>query len=220
MVQVPSGFCIDSTEVTNAQYAQFLTAMGTTTSGQSAQCSGWNTSFTPTMGWPATGARSEYPVNYVDWCDAERYCGWAGKRLCGRIGGGGIPNDITRDDFDVNEWIYACSAAGTKTYPYGSAHIVGRCNMNDYGAGGIIAVKQANQCVGGYAGIHDMIGNVYEWVNGCDTSNTGAAAATDACHIVGSAYYRDIANSYCANMGYLGSRGTGRDDVGIRCCAL
>jgi formylglycine-generating enzyme required for sulfatase activity len=79
---------------------------------------------------------------------------------------------------------------------------------------------EATRCVGGYAGIYDMIGNVYEWVNGCEATDTGAAAADDACHIVGSAYYRDVANSYCSNMGYLDSRRATRDDVGFRCCAL
>jgi formylglycine-generating enzyme required for sulfatase activity len=219
MVETPTGFCVDTTEVTNAQYNEFLVAMGSSTSGQSAQCSGWNTSFTPSSGWPAPAAKASHPVNYVDWCDAERYCSWAGKRLCGKVGGGMVPNDVSRKLPSVNEWINACTANGANVYPFGSAYVAGACNNADYGAGQPIAVTTANQCVGGYPGVYDMVGNVYEWVNACEASSTGALAADNACYIMGAAYYRNEANSRCDNTGYLSSRDDQRDDVGFRCCA-
>jgi hypothetical protein len=46
------GFCIDSTEVTNAHYAQFLAAKGSDTSGQNAVCS-LNQTYEPSAYWPA-----------------------------------------------------------------------------------------------------------------------------------------------------------------------
>ena len=46
MVRVPAGFCVDSTEVTSAQYDAFLTARGSDVSGQPASCTA-NTTFAP-----------------------------------------------------------------------------------------------------------------------------------------------------------------------------
>ncbi len=45
MVRLPEGYCIDSTEVTRAQYQAWLSSAPSTT-GQVSHC-GWNTSFTP-----------------------------------------------------------------------------------------------------------------------------------------------------------------------------
>lgn len=80
-MKVPVGsagaYCMDATEVTNADYAAFLAA-NPPTSGQVAWCA-WNTSYLPPFGWPATG-KENHPVVRVDWCDARAYCKWAGKR--------------------------------------------------------------------------------------------------------------------------------------------
>lgn len=70
--------CIDSTEVTNAQYAAFLAAVGNTPA-QSAPCTG-NTSFVPAAGWPAASGTAS--VVEIDWCDAFAFCAWAQKKLC------------------------------------------------------------------------------------------------------------------------------------------
>src|SRR5436190_190151 len=66
-------FCIDSTEVTNAQYQEFLAAPPPT---PVPRC-GWNTSLQPaTTGGAGCGAldpvgHASLPVTCVDWCDAE-----------------------------------------------------------------------------------------------------------------------------------------------------
>jgi len=81
-------FCIDATEVTQAQYQAFLASKNGDTTGQPAAC-GWNTSFQPFASCnfaPAT--RASQPVSGVDWCDAYAFCAWTGKQMCGRIGGG------------------------------------------------------------------------------------------------------------------------------------
>src|SRR5262245_12465852 len=110
------GFCIDSTEVTNAQYERFYDAVENgTTPDQPAPCS-WNDSFAPN----ATGVNEtgDHPVRGVDWCDAYAFCAWAGKRLCGSPAGGAATYDSPANE-DESEWFAACSENGMKAFPYG-----------------------------------------------------------------------------------------------------
>jgi len=60
-----SAFWIDSTEVTNAQFAKFIQATG----------------YRPTGGWKAEAGREQLPAVNVSWNDAAAYAKWAGKRL-------------------------------------------------------------------------------------------------------------------------------------------
>jgi hypothetical protein len=115
--------CIDSTEVTNDQYAQFLTA-GVSLAGQPAVCS-WNTTYVQSVS-PAANT-GDFPVAYVDWCDAYAFCKWAGKRLCGRIGGGSVTPGAGQSNAGVDQWYYACSQAGARVYPYSNNFVQGAC---------------------------------------------------------------------------------------------
>jgi hypothetical protein len=83
-------YCIDETEVTNGQYQIFINA-GVDTNTQNAECS-WNTNFKPNCGGANTTGPNQ-PVTCIDWCDAYAFCKWAGKRLCGKIGGHGANVD-------------------------------------------------------------------------------------------------------------------------------
>lgn len=215
-----AGFCIDSTEVTNSQYALFLVAKGADVSGQPPACA-WNSSYVPAGAWPATG-QPNHPVAFVDWCDAVAYCSWAGKRLCGKIGGGtNAFSDLA--DATKSQWYSACSAGGSKMYPYGAVYDPKACNGTEYGASAALEVKQAAGCIGGHVGIHDMSGNVWEWEDSCE-ADTGA---TDVCRARGgsfayvgqlvAAYLRCNVNS--KSIGVCTHRDCVSAVVGFRCCS-
>lgn len=210
MVEVPApaggqSYCIDSTEVTNAEYQKFLAAKPAM-SIQPTYCS-FNTTFTPEGGWPATG-KDDYPVVYVNWCDAYAFCAWAGKRLCGRIGGGAVAY-ADYNDASKSQWFNACSAGGTKLYPYGNAFIQGACNGNAV----VSSVGQWSACVGGYAGIHDMSGNVWEWEDNCQSGVTGFCRDRG-----GSAANPASANLRCDTGVAAVDRNSSSPFIGFRCC--
>ena len=72
-------------------------------------------------------AKDTFPVISVNWCDAYAYCKWAGKALCGKIGGGpNLPADANYAPADA--WYNACSEGGTRAYPYGATYDAAACN--------------------------------------------------------------------------------------------
>jgi sulfatase modifying factor 1 len=220
-VTCPSGmadlstYCIDTHEVTNAEYQAFLDD-APSTSDQPPECVG-NASFTPSAGWPA--ASPTLPVTNVDWCDAKVYCLSVGKRLCGRVGGGSIPTM----EFDVvgqSQWFDACSQGGVSEYAYGDAYVGATCVGNGYdGVDGYNVATDVAQPVGSAADCHgasapydevyDLNGNVAEWVDSCSANK---------CSTAGGSFDGGVAQHRCRattdeffDLGY--------PHVGIRCCA-
>ncbi|MDA0336517.1 MAG: SUMF1/EgtB/PvdO family nonheme iron enzyme [bacterium] len=143
------GYFIDKYEVTNAQYVAFVTAGGGEASHY-ADDSNYNA--------------PQYPVVGVSWFDAEKYCDWAGLRL---------PTEA--------EWEKAARGTDGRTYPWGSGTNFMRANFR---AGHLsrfpeLGLSQSLEFhppraeiapVGSHPsgvspyGVHDMAGNVYEWV--------------------------------------------------------
>jgi hypothetical protein len=214
-VPIPGGgsYCIDAVEVTYTQYQAFYTA-NPPTSTQSSFCS-WNTNYTPTMNWPAPQASAAAPVSYVNWCQAEDYCQWAGKRLCGTIGGGSaqIANAAVATS---DQWYNACSAGGTNLYPYGATYSAQICNGAGTGDGGLGQPwqEQANMtCIGGETGLFDMSGNVAEWEDAC-MAMTGM---TDSCLTRGGSFESSPTQLLCSTTSPV-ARSYAGPDVGFRCC--
>jgi formylglycine-generating enzyme required for sulfatase activity len=211
-----SSYCVDATEVTNAQYAAFLDASVATTE-QDTTCA-WNTSYTPSRDWPATG-KDDYPVVSVDWCDAYAYCKWGGKHLCGKIGGGANDFGNDFDDATKSEWFNACSAGGMSTYPYGDAYDAKACVGIDYDQAGfqpatdVARAVATAMCAGGYGGLHDLSGNVWEWENSCN-----GPASTDGCLMRGGAFNSDTKYLVCGSN-YDRERNFSSASLGFRCCA-
>ncbi|HWZ91517.1 MAG TPA: SUMF1/EgtB/PvdO family nonheme iron enzyme [Polyangiaceae bacterium] len=203
------GFYIDSTEVTNGEYALFQTAKGTDTSGQVSECS-WNDSFDPAFDQSMPMPSEKHPVTNIDFCDAAAYCAWADKRLCGKIGGGDL-QFAELADFTKSQWFLACSGTKGQLYPYGPSYQGGYCNDKSGSAQGLIDVATDAKCQGYYPGLFDMIGNAREWVAACN----GKAGTSDGCETIGGSY--EVSTS-CGESS-LTERTAQAPELGFRCCS-
>ncbi len=207
-------FCIDSTEVTNADYAAFLSALDGGLPPQPAYCA-WQATTVPSSGWPPLPGTDTFPVVYVDWCDAYEYCIWAGKHLCGAIGGGpGDPSNPSTPQSD--RWYYACSNAGTLTYPYGQAYDPVKCNGFDFDDGGGVLRVASTGCQGGFVGIFDMSGNAEEWEDSCFAYTTDAS---DGCLNRGGSFEESASELACASSQSADGRNFTSNHTGFRCCS-
>ncbi|UCF79419.1 MAG: formylglycine-generating enzyme family protein [Candidatus Eiseniibacteriota bacterium] len=128
-------FCMDKYEVTNAQYAAFCQETGR------KMPEFWG------MGRFRSGPDfPDHPVTGVSWRDAEAYAEWCGKRL---------PTEA--------EWEYAARGGlEGKAFPYGDTADSTLANYTKSGEGGTVAV--GSYPANGF-GLHDMAGNVSEWVS-------------------------------------------------------
>jgi formylglycine-generating enzyme required for sulfatase activity len=175
-------------------------------------------------------------VRCVDFCDAFAYCAWAGKRLCGRVGG---PSQSVFSDPNgfqslgataasvESEFVNACTQGGTTIYPYGNQYEEGKCIDAAWVAANgpnALSVSDAAErpCHGTtppFDSIYDLSGSVREWQNLC-TSN---GIATSCYSAGGSAYEQDseLQGSVQSCVGYLGHTEplTLSRQFGFRCCA-
>jgi sulfatase modifying factor 1 len=219
-VRLPEGYCIDSTEVTRAQYRAWLDS-DPSTDGQPGKCS-QNGEFEPDGACMVESDVCQtdcenHPQVCVDWCDAYAYCKAVNKRLCGKIGGGPAPYGEL-DDTAVSQWYNACSAHGANLYPYGNDYIADACNGREFEEGTTVAVASVQSCQAptgsGYEGVFDLSGNVVEWQDSCDDMN-------GECWARGGSFWGGIPDSYLKCSGGTWSMGPGHADAftGFRCCS-
>ena len=177
-------FWIDRMEVTNAQYAICVAAgkCGAPTSTKSYTRDSYY----------GNSQYAGYPVIYVSWINADKYCKWVGGQL---------PTEA--------QWEYAARGPDAREYPWGSTFDGTRLNFCDKNC----SYNWADQTVddgyadtapvGSYpngvswAGAFDLAGNVWEWVNDWyglypdsnQTNPTGPASGTQKVLRGGSWYY-------------------------------
>ena len=182
-IHVAPGYCIDATEVTNIEYLTFLR------SGGGAKFPGCSSTLTTGSARVADAV----PVTGIDWCDAYSYCAWAGKHLCGQLDGGMV-DAPHRGDPTQNEWTNACLLGGGNSVD---------CNIAGSSAK---ASSPSSGCGVPDAGVYDLVGNVWEWINSCDDAG---------CAFVGDGFAQTTGS--CKSVSGQVPEFTA-DDVGFRCC--
>ena len=164
------GFYIDTYEVTNAHFQQFVQATGHRTHAEREGAGYVNKGATFALvngaNWRAPqgpgsslASLEQHPVVQVSQEDAKAYCSWAGKRL---------PTEA--------EWEKAARGTDGQLYPWGNQFDGTRANFCDTNCQTTLTDRAANDGsrytapVGSYEGgkspygVYDMTGNVWEWV--------------------------------------------------------
>lgn len=207
-----ASLCIDTTEVTNEQYEAFLASGFRADPAPDVPCDP-EEPYEPTAGWPPPQAKRQHPVTHVTWCAARAFCAWAGKRLCGKRfkSGAGGPLEVPLVGHpEHDEWSAACSNDGAFAYPYGNEFAGDACNGDAYGVRDTIIAGSLETCTATF-GVHDLSGNVWEWIDACETTGPG-------CYAHGGAFNSPAAELTCGAF-LRAERDAGLDTVGFRCCA-
>lgn len=214
MVRLPEDFCIDTTEVTRAQYDAWLDTKPSAASQQGACAT--NDSFEPSC-----DSKPNQPVVCIDWCDAYAYCAAVGKRLCGRIGSGDGYEYNAYADPKVSEWYAACTSGGKYEYTYGNTLNTQICrggDAEDAKEWGLVDVGSLSGChspESSYSAVYDLSGNAAEWDNACDGDKPDSG-----CRIRGGAFQFQGVGLRCAMAKDLHwPRMRRAESISFRCCA-
>lgn len=127
---------------------------------------------------------NQYPITGISWNQAHEYVAWLNANKQDRAGEYRLPS--------TTEWTYAAWAGSESTWPHGN-------DVNQLSRYAWFGATAHTREVGTLApnafGLHDMLGNVAEWVEDCPHKSTvgrpvdGSAWVTD-CSSIGRRVYR------------------------------
>lgn len=146
------GFKIGKTEVTVAQYAAFVKDTGYDGGehGSSKEIepflNGWMN------GRPPEG-RDKHPVCNLNWHNAQAFCDWLARKSGRAVR---LPSDA--------EWTLAAAGPEGRTFPWGEAWDIQKCNSGTPDDGFAEAAPVGSFPKGATPeGVLDMAGNIWEW---------------------------------------------------------
>jgi formylglycine-generating enzyme required for sulfatase activity len=142
MTTIASAFWLDTTEVTNAAYRRFVVENPRWQKDRIEKAAHDGNYLRDWSGLDYPRGDDDKPVTYVSWAAAAAYAAWVGKRL---------PTEA--------EWEYAARAGTTGPYwwdgPFDAAHA-------NNGSARLAVGRPGTR---NPWGLHDMLGNVAEWVS-------------------------------------------------------
>jgi formylglycine-generating enzyme len=185
---------MDAFEFTNAQYAEFLNRSGNNCGGHPCYVADKEGSALREQGgrWSAAKGLEQRPVTRVTWYGAQAACASTGRRLC-----------------QAAEWPQACAGGANTTFPYGNTFDPAACNVFEHGHKDVVDVGSMAGCQGGYPGLFDLSGNVWEWTQVCTPLK---------CAVRGGSFTSYRVYTRCDYWDEF-SRETPDRYVGFRCCA-
>ena len=226
-----SGYWIDQTDVTNAQFARFAAAAGYVTD---AERYGWGLVWMrpygitrlPGASWrhplgpdSSIAGQDAYPVVQVSWHDARAYAAWVGMSL---------PSE--------EQWEYAAHGPAFQPFPWGDALPDGtranlcdrRCPRLRAGSGddGYAYTSPVGHYPAGASpyGVLDMAGNVLQWTSSVYGPYPGASYHDPS---YGEGYYVERGGSYATfpaaaytTIRDAASPDTRTEYLGFRCAVL
>ena len=172
-VTIAKPFAVGKYEVTRAEFARFVAETGHATGGSCSTYEGGKWNNRSGRGWrdPGFAQTDRVPVVCVSWHDAKAYVAWLSKK--------------TSKGYRLlseSEWEYA-ARAGTRTSRYWGNSVSAQCghaNGADLAAKGRVSGRTVAPCLDGHVHtapvgsfgangfrLHDLLGNVWEWVEDC-----------------------------------------------------
>ena len=200
------GFYIDQYEVTNRRYKIYVDDVGAESPPN------WEKNNYPE-------GQGKHPVAWVTWYDAANFCQWAGKNL---------PSE--------KQWERAARGTDGKNYPWGNAFDIQSANLAQ-ATGQKTRLKDVGAFPQGASpdGVHDLIGNVWEWVEDdynpypgnadkSDYFNAGLKvirghSASDIGHFPGATYLSALKKFARSGYRQYANPDEPGQDVGFRCAS-
>lgn len=198
------GFYIDQFEVTHRRYKIYVDDTGAI----------------PPTNWKnntSQKGQDKHPVTWVSWFDAANFCQWAGKQL---------PSE--------KQWERVARGTEGEIYPWGDTFDIKFANLAH-----ATGKKLQLEPVGSYPkgansnGVHDLIGNVWEWVDNdygpykgntyqSDYYNAGhkvirGHSASDIGHFPGAMYLSALEKFVRSGYRQFANPDDPAPDVGFRC---
>jgi formylglycine-generating enzyme len=193
LVRIGHPFALGEFLVTRKQYALFVEETGHGSAGCSAlPLDGTSYKLDLARNWrdPGFTQADDHPVVCISWDDATFYVDWLSRKTGQKYR---LPTEA--------EWEYAGRAGGTAGRYFGDALICEFANVRDQSKKQLYSSLQFfNECDGGFAntspvgsfppngfGLHDMLGNAWEWVEDCwknsyeDAPTDGSAREEGVC---------------------------------------
>ena len=215
------GFYIDRHEVSHRRYQKFLEDLPTHPEYKiMIEKLGY---YSPPQGWQETRfpeGTGEHPVTWVSWFDAANFCQWAGKRL---------PSE--------KEWERAARGTEGRLYPWGNTFDRSRANLpTKLGSRAPVAAVGSFPSGATPEGAQDLIGNVWEWIDGDYAPYSGnsfqypdfnqgykvirGASVADIGHFPGDFYVQVLKEFARSGYRQYADPSQGASDVGFRCVSI
>lgn len=170
-VTIAKPFAIGKYEVTVDEFKAFVKAGGRNMSGgcRYATSDGWKMDADLSWEYSVHRQTGRHPVQCVSWNDAQAYIAWLSKETGKTYR---LPTEA--------EWEYAVRAGTTGPFYFGDAISPDQVNYNahrragPYNKGSLYRgeASRVGQFPANEFGLHDMHGNVAEWVQDCATKKT------------------------------------------------
>ena len=166
-VTISNPFAVGKYEVTREQFEEFVEATGhdASSSGCWTYLEGdlWQLRQQHSWRKPGFSQSNDHPVVCVNWHDAQAYVSWLSRK--------------TGEQYRLlseSEWEYVARAGTTGPFHFGSTISTNQANYRGnytYGDGPKGIYRNKTVSVGSFAanrfGLHDVHGNVWEWVEDC-----------------------------------------------------